>query len=284
MSIENAQGAAGEAESQPSGSGTSDAELQAALGSSTPAQRDIEPEFAERLKGLSPDAIRRSLSREQWQEIEKPFLSDHTRKTQALAKEREHLLDRMLAREGREAPAPDERRQLLDRLKQGDLDVIDQYLAKEVSARVEPLKAQMDLQTAYQEALTLHPYIGTKGQEIGQVISGDPRLVEMVQMAGHRFLPIVLQGAAMSLENQELKAWKANTEKNIEAIVKKRLADVSQQARSLPPQTSKAGSTPTATPSEGGKVLGFYAAGVKALEELGIPVDPYVRRRAEEGQ
>src|SRR5689334_1657729 len=139
--LDDAQGTQGAAgDPGQLGSGTSDQELLAALGQSEPPA--VEPEFVEKLKGLSPEALRKAMPKEWVSEWEKPFLSAFTRKSQDLARERERLLDKMLERSGQEAP-PDVRKQLLDRLKGGEFEVIDEYLAREVQARVGPLEAQM---------------------------------------------------------------------------------------------------------------------------------------------
>lgn len=260
------------------GSGASDA-LAATLGQdqgAPAAPPDPEAEFSRRLETLDPSRLPESVR----ERLNKPFLADYTRKMQELSRERDRLLDRVLPKE----TAPDERQTLRQRIKDGDWDALEPFVQKEIAARLGPVESQVALSNAIARAQQMHPFVKEKEAEIGQMFAADPTLLQMAQADNFRFAPYVLQGAAMALENQSVKAALDQERAERAKLVKEEVAKISQAAKGLPPQTSKAGTTPTATPSKAGKVLGFYGAAVQALDEAGEPVDPYVRRMAEEGR
>jgi len=205
--------------------------------------------------------------------------ADYTRKTQALAQERERLLDKALQFGGREAPAPDEKAQLLDRLKNGDLDVIDQYVSREVASRLGPLEAQMTRERAIQEAKQMHPYVGSREPEVAQLIASDPGLRKMALSGDPDAMKLALVGAAIAIHDRETTSEYEKLKTSFDAKVKEEVASLSKAAKSLPPQTSKAGSTPSAS-SSAATMGDFKAAALRAADQLGVSVDPWFRELA----
>jgi hypothetical protein len=235
--------ATGGATGEPSGAavsqpGEGDEALLASLETTAPATPAVDPAeeaFQKRLAEIDPSKLPDSLR----QKLEMPFLQNYTRKYQELSQQQQQILQAVtgkLANAGVDS-TPDQKAQLLERIKMGDFDVLDQYVDRAIAAKVGPMETQASLRNAMEQAERLHPYVKERQAELSQVIANDPGLRELATVNNFAYAPKVLQALAIQMENQELKAAQRQA---VDAYKRK--------VSGLPASTSMAGSTPTATP------------------------------------
>ncbi len=246
--------ATGGATGEPSGAavsqpGEGDEALLASLEATAPATPAVDPAeeaFQKRLAEIDPSKLPDSLR----QKLEMPFLQNYTRKYQELSQQQQQILQAVtgkLASAGVDS-TPDQKAQLLERIKMGDFDVLDQYVERAIAAKVGPMETQSALRNAMEQAERLHPYVKERQAELSQVIANDPGLRELATVNNFAYAPKVLQALAIQMENQELKAKVAGFDQSLLQGQRQAVDAYKRKVSGLPASTSMAGSTPTATP------------------------------------
>lgn len=246
--------ATGGATGEPSGAavsqpGEGDEALLASLEKAEPATPAVDPAeeaFQKRLAELDPSKLPDSVR----QRLEMPFLQNYTRKYQELSQQQQQILQAVtgkLANAGVES-TPDQKAALLERIKMGDFDVLDQYVDRAIAAKVGPMESQASLRNAMEQAERLHPYVKERQAEISQIIAQDPGLRELATVNNFAYAPKVLQALAIQMENQELKAKVAGLDQTVLNAQRQAVEAYKRKVSGLPASTSMAGSTPTATP------------------------------------
>ena len=271
------EGTSGEPNRAAEGS-RSDAELLSTLDESAPEPKapvpDPDADFLKKLESYDPAKLPQNVR----SKFEAPFLSDYTRKTQALAERERNLVDRLVNKLGGAEAPPDERAALLDRVKNGDWDVLDQYLKKEIGSVVDPLRQQLAASQAVEAARLRHPLVKEKEREVFAAIAQNEELSRAATSNNFAALPLVMEGVAIAMERDGLKARNTELEAKFAAIEKGKTDAQSARVRGLPPQTSRAGVAPSGTPNKGGMTP--RQAMIAALEEQGVEIEPWLRETA----
>jgi hypothetical protein len=235
-----------------------------------PQVDQAEADFLKRLESLDPSKLPDSLR----QKFEMPFLQNYTRKYQDLAQQQQAILQSVtgkLSQAGVEA-TPDQKAALLEKIRMGDFDVLDQYVDRAIKEKMGPLEGQIALRSAMEEAEKLHPYIKDRQAELAQIIAQDPRLRELATVNNFQNAPLVLNALAIQMEANEMKQKLAGMDQTILAAQRQAVEAYKRKISGLPASTSMAGSTPTATPEAGYKSL--KDAAKAAWEQLGgTPVE-----------
>ena len=208
-----------------------------------------------------PDAFRKKL--------EEPFLKNYTRKMteaseQATARE-QRLLDAVtnrLAAQG-VTPTPDQTAELREKIKMGDLDVLDQFVEHTMDTRMAPVRDFMQAtqrDQAIDRARKMHPWVAEKEPEITSFLKANPLIARFAAQNNYEATPLVLTAIAEHMELEHLKA-------NQKIEIDKAVAAAKKQASSLPSTTSRAGTTPSGTPA---KQLPIWDAMEKAYVDSGM--------------
>lgn len=218
-------------------------------------------EFLKKLESLdfskAPETIRRK--------IEAPFLSDYTKKWQAISEERKAIQsekDRLfsvalerLKGEGVAAPSQSVQDQIRERIEAGDMNAIPDLVRQEIEREVGPMRQQAALRTALDTAVRLNPLVRDKEPEIAAIIRDDPTLQQMAAANNFAFAPYVLAGLADRIEKaqlaQQIETMKSQFEAEKKAYARRAIEELKARGASLPPTTSQAGSSGTAGRAEG---------------------------------
>ena len=219
-----------------------------------------DPEFLKRVESLdftkAPEGIRRK--------VEAPFVSDYTKKWQAVAEERKQLqsererifnvaLDR-LKEGGVQAPTQTVQDQIRERLEAGDMNAIPDLVKQEIEREVGPMRQAAALRNAIETAGRMSPMVREKEPEIAAMLRDEPGLQQMAAMNNYQFAPYVLAGLADRIEKaqiqQQFEAYKAQAEVEKKAYAKRALEEFRTRGASLPPVTSQAGSSGTSSRGE----------------------------------
>ncbi len=216
--------------------------------------------------GKAPEALRK--------EAELPFLQEFTRKSQAFGKEREaffaSVVDRLTERG---VAPPDQKEALREKLKESGfpLEAVDAY----IDSKLQP--AMTDLSSSRMESLAAaaHPYVGTRREDIANIIRTNPSAARLILSNGGRDGHEVIVGIATRLENEDLKAKLKQQEDGLPAlrmqIAKEVIAELKKTGQVLPPTTSHAGQGPTAGGTSE-KFTDFKGAALAAAKEGNFPL------------
>jgi len=231
-------GAAGELDA--AASSQSDAELLSALEgrSGEAAAPSADDDFYAKLRGMDPNKLPDDIR----SKFELPFLKQYTKQTTEFSNKQQALLDavtRQLSDKG-VVQTPDERAELMERIRGGDFDAIGQYIQRSVNDQIGPMVTENARDRAIQRAYELNPFVKEREAEISQMIQSDPELQMLVRADNFRYAPKILAGIALQIENQALKQ---NQEQRITAEVEKRITALKARAAGLPKTTSRAGTT-----------------------------------------
>lgn len=222
-------------------------------------------DFVKRLESLdfskAPEALRRK--------VEAPFVSDYTKKWQAVAEERKQLqaererifnaaLERIQSG-GVDAPSQTVQDQIRERLEAGDMNAIPDLVKQEIEREVGPMRQQAALRGALDKAVQLSPLVREKEPEIAGILREDPVLQQMASANNFQYAPYVLAGLADRIEKaqlaQQIETLKASFEAEKRAYAKRAIEEFRARGASLPPVTSQAGSSGTNGRSEGSMSL-----------------------------
>ena len=239
------------------------AELEADTSTATPAATPDpwgDPDFLKKLESLdfskAPEALRRK--------VEAPFVSDYTKKWQAVAEERRQLqsererifnvaLDR-LREGGVNAPTQTVQDQIRERLEAGDMNAIPDLVKQEIEREVGPMRQQAAPRGALDKAFQLSPLVREKEPEIAAILRDDPTLQQMASANNYAYAPYVLAGLADRIEKanlaQQIESMKAQFEVEKKAYAKRAIEEFKARGASLPPSTSQAGSGGTSVRGE----------------------------------
>ena len=219
-----------------------------------------DPEFLKRVESLdftkAPEALRRK--------VEAPFVSDYTKKWQAVAEERKQLQSEreriynaaleQLRGKGVEAPTQTVQDQIRERIEAGDMSAIPELMRQEIEREVGPMRQQAALRNAIETAGRLSPMVREKEPEIAAMLRDEPGLQQMAAMNNYQFAPYVLAGLADRIEKaqiqQQFEAFKAQAEVDKKAYAKRAIEEFRTRGASLPPVTSQAGSSGTSSRGE----------------------------------
>lgn len=226
----------------------------------------------------APEALRRKL--------EAPFVSDYTKKWQAVAEERKQLqaererifnvaLERIKGG-GVEEPSQTVQDQIRERLEAGDMNAIPDLVRQEIEREVGPMRQQAALRGALDKAFQLSPLVKEKEPEIAGMLREDPLLQQMASANNYQFAPYVLAGLADRIEKaqlaQQMEAMKASFESEKRAYAKRAIEEFRARGASLPPVTSQAGSGVTNGRADGAASL--REAMAEAFVKAGGTLDP----------
>lgn len=208
-------------------------------------------EFLKKLETMDPGALPESLRRK----FEAPFLSQFNKKTTDLdLKEKNYLniIDRLTSRTG-EAPTKEVQDEIRERVRAGDTEAIEEFINRQIDERVQartgPQMEMLSRKNAIDEAARLMPELPRYEARVAEALKEDPELMRMVAANGYSGASRVLAGLAWREDamavRQELQALKASFDAKVQAEV----AAYQKKVQGLPPSTSQAGKTPTATTS-----------------------------------
>lgn len=211
-----------------------------------------DPEFLKRLESLdfskAPEALRRK--------VEAPFVSDYTKKWQAVAEERKQLqsererifnvaLDR-LKEGGVQAPTQTVQDQIRERLEAGDMNAIPDLVKQEIEREVGPMRQQAAFRNAIETAVRMNPLVKDREPEVAEMLRSDPLLQQAAAINNYQFAPLVLAGLADRIEKAQIKAefdaYKVSAEAEKKAYARRAIEELRKTGASLPPVTSQAGS------------------------------------------
>ena len=273
--IDVTQGTTGEPQGAAAGSGMSDEEwLKQVEPQETPAPEEAkkaEPDpdeaFYSRLRSMDPTKLPKDIQAK----IEAPFFSHWTRKFQKLSEQQRAIFDKVT--NGLEAkgiqPTQDQKQELLERIKQGDFDVLGQFVERAVQDRVSPMQAQMAMRTAIEQAEAMNPYIRQRAEEIATVLRSDPVALELAKADNYRFAPQVFNAIANSLQLQDALAEIQKLKADRIAIEKAAIERYKKSVRELPATTSRAGTTQHGAQTEGDAKT-FQEAAALAMKQMGL--------------
>lgn len=241
-----------------------------------------DPEFLKKLESLdfskAPEALRRK--------VEAPFVSDYTKKWQAVAderrqlqSERERIFNAALERiqsGGVEAPSQTVQDQIRERLEAGDMNAIPDLVKQEIEREVGPMRQQAALRSALDKAFQLSPLVREKEPEIAGILREDPVLQQMASANNYQFAPYVLAGLADRIEKanlaQQIETMKSSFEAEKKAYARRAIEEYRTRGASLPPVTSQAGSSGSNGRGEG--TLSLQEAMRDAWVKAGGTLDP----------
>lgn len=236
----------------------------AAAAPATPQETDPNAELWKKLESIDFKTLPQSVK----EKLELPFKQDYTQKWQKLAEDKNQFLTRMAERlgaQGQATPQQSALAALREKVQMGDYSEFDRFVEQAIQERVAPISSAVAQREAFDQARRLHPYVTEREGEIAEVIRSNPTLAQMAIADNYKFFPVVAHGIALSLEAQALKAQLAETQKNVEAQVKKGVEAQLAKMRGLPASTTRVG-TGTATPTK--EYATFREAAEAALAEL----------------
>jgi len=177
---------------------------------------------------------------------EAPFLSQYGKKTSELDRERQALLsvvERLTTRNGEPQPTVDQKKDLLEKIAEGDMSLVGNLVEQLVAERTGPQMAYLAKNRAIQEAAEMMPELPKYEKEIASDLQGDPALLKLATMNNHEFGSRVLAALAWRRKAMDLdsQVQKANAE--VEAKVKAGIDAYKNQLKGLPTSTSRAGAT-----------------------------------------
>lgn len=265
------QGTTGEPQGAAAGSGLSDEEWLAKVDSpaqeSEPKKADSDDEaFYSRLRQMDPEKLPTDIR----QKMEAPFVSHWTKRYQELSQREQRLIDQTLQRLDSSGvrTTPDQKVELLERVKQGDFDAIGQLVERAVEERVTPVAQQVAMRNAIEQAQAMNPAVQTYSRQIVERIQSNPIAAELIQRENFRYAPQVFTAIAAQVELEAMKAQVEKMSADRLQIEREAVERYKRQAKGLPVTTSRAGTTQSGTqaPQE---AKSFKEAAEMALKEMG---------------
>jgi hypothetical protein len=216
-----------------------------------PTPQALDEDFLKKLDALDPASLPQSFAEKYVPKAE------FTRKTQAVAEERKRLdaeraaffevARRVIAEKPATPGGPSaqdiKQKELLDLAAAGDPQALQQAIDMAAEAKMNPIRTQVVLQNAAQEARAANPYVVQHWPDIIQTMQADPVIAQMAtanNYAGaskvmialgleHQVRDMVPKFEALHKENESLKAKLATYER--------------ERTAGLPSSTTKAGTT-----------------------------------------
>ena len=273
--------AEGAAPAEVGGSQVGDDALQAL---ETAPQETVSPEVQSWLEKNTdptkwPEGIRKKLV----PELEKPFLSNYTRKANELAaKERavEERTNKLLEYAARtmeakgSPPTPSQMDVLKEKIQSGDFEAVPQLVEAMLSERVTPALNQVKLKGMFDEAHQEFPILKEPevAATVNRMFQENPELVQMARANDFQGTKWILRGLAVDAQlqraNVELKALKETSLGRDKLIAEKAVADYKAGVLRTPTTTSRAGTSPRGETEK--EFKSFREAAEEALlEQLG---------------
>ena len=243
-----------------------------------------DPEFLKKLETMdfskAPEQLRRK--------IEAPFVAHSTKGWQEIAEQKRQLQaekDRIfnvaierLRGAGVETPSPTVQDQIRERLEAGDMNALPDLVKQEIEREVGPIRQQQAFQKAITTAFQMNPLVREREPEIAAMLQQDETLGAMAKADNFRYAPYVLAGLADRIEKanlqQQIETLKASFDAEKKAYARRAIEELRAQGATLPPVTSKAGSSAPGSRNEGFSNGGdairaaFVAAGGKLDPQL----------------
>jgi hypothetical protein len=191
-------------------------------------------------------------------------LSHHTRRMQETHDQYERNLKLLLERVAPQNASPDERAQLVERVKQGEFDAIPDLVNASFQKDVAPMMEQILKERALSQALA-NPVVAAREAKVADVLQKNPRLNELAKANGYANAPDVLYAIARDIQAQELEQQLEASKAEIESLKKARSA-------SIPGQTTRAGTPHVPANGKPPEVKSIRDAMRVASEKLGLQI------------
>lgn len=222
----------------------------------TEAAPSVDADFVKRLESMDPTTLPEAVRRK----IEAPFLSDYTKKTQAIAEDKQkveserqallNVIDRLTARPGQPDPTAEQKKELLERLQSGDQTVLESLMEMKIQEKMGPQMEFITQDAAIRTAGSLEPSLPQYEKNVAEILTQDPDLRYLCKVDNHRFAPKILAGIARSFDRDAWKDKATKLEASIPEIKKAAVEEWKAKVRGLPTSTSQAGRGPSAKTTE----------------------------------
>jgi hypothetical protein len=242
------QGATGEPEPAAVGSGDESVLASSDGGADGQPAPGDDADFLKRLESYDPEKLPESIRRK----LEAPFLSNMNKKTTEFdVREKTYLaaLERLARNPNTEAPQANVKEELRERARAGDVDAIEALIAATVEERTGPQMELLSKQNAISEAARLMPALPQYESQVAAALQEDPVLMRMVSQNGYAYASRVLAGLAYQIDAQKKGEEIKQLSQSFDKRVAKAVDDYKRKLQGLPPSTSQAGKSPTATPT-----------------------------------
>lgn len=202
------------------------------------------------LETMDPEALPQGLRAR----LEKPFLSLYGKKTTEWDNERRSYVDaiRDLTKRldltgtvGQETSA-----QVEDLMANGDYKGAAQLLRDEIRQEITPERQYVNTSIAINEAKHLMPDLAKYEMQVAEVIKADPVVAELTRINNSKYAGKVIAALAFQAQNAELRKQLSDQQALFDTKLRQAIAETQRRIKGLPSSTSRAGSTPSATPSK----------------------------------
>lgn len=223
-----------------------------------PARAELDEDFRKKLESLDPrdlpDAVRSKL--------EAPFLSLRTKQTTEWDQERQRYLAMIEKLSNRPdvggEPAADAKEELRDKIANGDLGALEQFVDQRFTAKYGSKIQELDLQNAGRVAASLYPESAQMEGEIAATLKENPGIAYVL----HQVLPrdqklagTLIAGIAKNIRydalEQKFKALESSRKDDIKAAIEA----YKQRVAGLPSSGLKAGTGQSGAPAPGNLTL-----------------------------
>ena len=216
-----------------------------------PTPQSFDEDFLKRLDTLDPASLPQSFAEK--------FVpkAEFTKKTQALAEDRKKFeaergaifeLARKAISErpvGPTGPTAEDikRKELMDLAAQGDGEAMQSVIRMEAERLVTPIRTEMTLKNAYEEAVRTSPFVQTHWNEIYQIMSTNPVIGGMAASNGYQGAAKVMIALGQERELMEMRPAYTAAQDKIKSLEGRLAGYERERAAGLPSSTSRAGTT-----------------------------------------
>jgi len=230
---------------------------------------------------LDEDTLKKYESTQAFQEKYVPK-AVFTQKTQALAEDRKRMEAERTAifelarkaiseKQGPAGPTAEDmkRKELQDLAAAGDTQALQQLIQMEAERQIQPVRTQVALQTAAQNARAQNPYVVEHWNEIIQTMQNDPVIAQMATMNNYAAADRVMIALGLEHQVKDLVPKFQAAQAEIKTLQAKVQAYERERAASLPSSTARAGTT-SGRPATG-DARDLQDAALRAWKEMGLP-------------
>jgi len=216
-----------------------------------PTPPGFDEDFLKKLDTLDPASLPQSFAEK--------FVpkAEFTKKTQALAEDRKKFeaergaifeLARKAISErpvGPTGPTAEDlkRKELMDLAAQGDGEAMQSVIRMEAERLVTPIRTEMTLKNAYEEAVRTSPFVQTHWNEIYQIMSTNPVIGGMAASNGYQGAAKVMIALGQERELMEMRPAYTAAQDKIKSLETRLAGYERERAAGLPSSTSRAGTT-----------------------------------------
>lgn len=216
-----------------------------------PTPLALDEDFLKKLDSLDPASLPQSFAEKYVPKAE------FTRKTQAVAEERKKLeaersaIFELARRAIAEKPAmpggptaqETKQKELLDLAAAGDPQALQQAIDMAAEAKMNPIRTQVVLQNAAQEARAANPYVVQHWPEIIQTMQADPVIAQMATANNYAGASKVMIALGLEHQVREMVPQLQNLKTENDTLRAKLATYERERTASLPSSTTKAGTT-----------------------------------------